>query len=84
MFLRVEDIVELLCSLRDYDTVVRWSVAKGVGRIGARLPALAAAVVCDSVLSLFAENERETAWHGGCMALAELVTVCYNSYFLRD
>ncbi|XP_063893170.1 tubulin-specific chaperone D [Helicoverpa armigera] len=69
----VEDVVELLlCSLRDDDTVVRWSAAKGVGRIGARLPALAAADVCDSVLSLFADNERETAWHGGCMALAEL------------
>ncbi|CAH2247306.1 jg15470 [Pararge aegeria aegeria] len=69
----VEDVVELLlCSLRDDDTVVRWSAAKGVGRIGARLPALAAADVCESVLVLFAENERDTAWHGGCMALAEL------------
>ncbi|CAK1546044.1 unnamed protein product [Leptosia nina] len=69
----VEDVVELLlCSLRDDDTVVRWSAAKGVGRIGARLPALAAADVCESVLTLFAEHERDTAWHGGCMALAEL------------
>ncbi|CAG4992849.1 unnamed protein product [Parnassius apollo] len=69
----VEDVVELLlCSLRDDDTVVRWSAAKGVGRIGARLPALAAADVCEIVLTLFAENERDTAWHGGCMALAEL------------
>ncbi|XP_064071358.1 tubulin-specific chaperone D [Vanessa tameamea] len=69
----VEDVVELLlCSLRDEDTVVRWSAAKGVGRLGARLPALAAADVCDSVLTLFADNERDTAWHGGCMALAEL------------
>ncbi|XP_013165027.1 PREDICTED: tubulin-specific chaperone D [Papilio xuthus] len=69
----VEEVVELLlCSLRDDDTVVRWSAAKGVGRIGARLPALAAADVCEIVLTLFAENERETAWHGGCMALAEL------------
>lgn len=69
----VEDVVELLlCSLSDDDTVVRWSAAKGVGRIGARLPAIAAADVCESVLGLFAENERETAWHGGCMALAEL------------
>ncbi|XP_046963089.1 tubulin-specific chaperone D [Vanessa cardui] len=69
----VEDVVELLlCSLRDDDTVVRWSAAKGVGRLGARLPALAAADVCDSVLTLFADNERDTAWHGGCMALAEL------------
>ncbi|XP_013138702.1 PREDICTED: tubulin-specific chaperone D [Papilio polytes] len=69
----VEEVVELLlCSLRDEDTVVRWSAAKGVGRIGARLPALAAADVCEIVLTLFAENERDTAWHGGCMALAEL------------
>ncbi|XP_041970319.1 tubulin-specific chaperone D isoform X1 [Aricia agestis] len=69
----VEDVVELLlCSLRDDDTVVRWSAAKGVGRIGARLPALAAADVCESVLALFAEHERDTAWHGACMALAEL------------
>lgn len=71
--LQVEEVVELLlCSLRDEDTVVRWSAAKGVGRIGARLPALAAADVCEIVLTLFAENERDTAWHGGCMALAEL------------
>lgn len=70
---QVEDVVELLlCALRDDDTVVRWSAAKGVGRIGARLPALAAAEVCECVLALFAHNERETAWHGGCMALAEL------------
>lgn len=69
----VEEVVELLlCSLRDDDTVVRWSAAKGVGRIGARLPAVAAADVCECVLGLFAENEKETAWHGGCMALAEL------------
>lgn len=62
----------LLWSLQDDDTVVRWSAAKGVGRIGARLPAIAAADVCESVLGLFGENEREAAWHGGCMALAEL------------
>ncbi|XP_059046099.1 tubulin-specific chaperone D [Achroia grisella] len=82
----VEDVVELLlCSLRDDDTVVRWSAAKGVGRIGARLPALAAADVCETVLALFAENERETAWHGGCMALAELARrLLIRSALARD
>ncbi|CAM9634190.1 unnamed protein product, partial [Ectocarpus sp. 8 AP-2014] len=69
----LEDIVEaLLCGLRDRDTVVRWSAAKGIGRITERLPReLADDVVC-SVLDLFVEAEWDGAWHGGCLALAEL------------
>eukprot|EP00752_Nemacystus_decipiens_P005667 g5128.t1 len=69
----LEDVVEaLLCGLRDRDTVVRWSAAKGIGRITERLPQeLADDVVC-SVLDLFVEAEWDGAWHGGCLALAEL------------
>ncbi|CAM9573000.1 unnamed protein product, partial [Laminaria digitata] len=69
----LEDIVEaLLCGLRDRDTVVRWSSAKGIGRITERLTQdLADDVVC-SVLDLFVEAEWDGAWHGGCLALAEL------------
>lgn len=80
IFPQVEEVVELLlCSLRDDDTVVRWSAAKGAGRIGARLPAGAAADVCECVLGLFAEHEREAAWHGGCMALAELGMIGFGN-----
>ncbi|CAM9269553.1 unnamed protein product, partial [Discosporangium mesarthrocarpum] len=69
----LEEIIEaLLCGLRDWDTVVRWSAAKGVGRITERLPKdLADDVVC-SVLDLFIGSEGDAAWQGGCLALAEL------------
>jgi len=69
----VEDIVEqLLVGLRDRDTVVRWSAAKGVGRITSRLPRAHADDVVASVFELFSESEGDGAWHGGCLAMAEL------------
>ena len=33
-----EVIEELLVGLKDKDTVVRWSAAKGIGRVTGRLP----------------------------------------------
>lgn len=69
----LEDIVEeLLLGLRDRDTVVRWSAAKGLGRIASRLPESYADEVVASVLSSFTESAPDSAWHGGCLALAEL------------
>ena len=70
----VEDaMAQLLLSLTDPSTVVRWSAAKGVGRITERLPAICADDVLDAILSnLFADEERDGAWHGGCLCLAEL------------
>ncbi|KAG7398260.1 hypothetical protein PHYBOEH_011433 [Phytophthora boehmeriae] len=69
----LEQIVEvLLCGLRDKDTVVRWSAAKGIGRITGRLPYEFADDVVQSVLELFVATEDDGAWHGASLALAEL------------
>jgi hypothetical protein len=62
----------LLGGLRDTDTVVRWSSAKGVGRITSRLPAEFGDDVVGAVLALLIPSEGEAGWHGGCLALAEL------------
>ena len=69
----LEEIVEeILGGLRDRDTIVRWSAAKGLGRITSRLPLCYADEVVASVLTGFAEGASDSAWHGGCLALAEL------------
>ncbi|KAG2492086.1 hypothetical protein HYH03_009582 [Edaphochlamys debaryana] len=69
----VEEVVEaLLGALRDRDTVVRWSGAKGVGRVAGCLPRELGDEVVAGVLGLFGPTESDAAWHGGCLALAEL------------
>lgn len=69
----VEEVMEqLLAGLRDKDTVVRWSAAKGIGRVTSRLTSQLADDVVASVLELFRPIEGDGAWHGGCLALAEL------------
>ncbi|XP_031113928.1 tubulin-folding cofactor D [Ipomoea triloba] len=69
----VEEIIEvLLTGLRDTDTVVRWSAAKGIGRVTSRLTYALSDEVLSSVLELFSPSEGDGSWHGGCLALAEL------------
>ncbi|XP_011371946.1 tubulin-specific chaperone D isoform X1 [Pteropus vampyrus] len=69
----VESVIEqLLVGLKDKDTIVRWSAAKGVGRMAGRLPHELADDVVASVLDCFSFQETDNAWHGGCLALAEL------------
>ncbi|KAJ7962155.1 tubulin-folding cofactor D [Quillaja saponaria] len=69
----VEEIIEMLLSgLRDMDTVVRWSAAKGIGRITSCLTSALSEEVLLSVLELFSPGEGDGSWHGGCLALAEL------------
>ncbi len=65
-------IEQLLSGLCDKDTVVRWSAAKGIGRITNRLPRDLADEVVSSVLQICTKFETDTAWHGACLALAGL------------
>uniref|UniRef100_A0A669QG59 Tubulin-specific chaperone D n=1 Tax=Phasianus colchicus TaxID=9054 RepID=A0A669QG59_PHACC len=69
----IENVVgQLLVGLKDKDTIVRWSAAKGIGRITGRLPKELADDVVGSLLDCFSFQETDNAWHGGCLALAEL------------
>ncbi|GBG59017.1 hypothetical protein CBR_g24365 [Chara braunii] len=69
----IEDVIEqLLAGLRNKQGDVRWSAAKGIGRVTGRLPLSLADDVVASVLELFKPTEGDGAWHGGCLALAEL------------
>lgn len=69
----MEDIIEnLIKGLHDKSMIIRWSAAKGIGRITARLPIDLADEVLGYILNIFSTRESETAWHGGCLALAEL------------
>ncbi|XP_077385116.1 tubulin-specific chaperone D isoform X1 [Festucalex cinctus] len=68
----LETVIEhLLVGLKDKETIVRWSAAKGVGRVTGRLPKELADEVVASVLDCFSFQETDN-WHGGCLALAEL------------
>uniref|UniRef100_A0A672IX42 Tubulin-specific chaperone D n=1 Tax=Salarias fasciatus TaxID=181472 RepID=A0A672IX42_SALFA len=70
---QVETVIEhLLVGLKDKETIVRWSAAKGIGRLTGRLPKELADEVVGSVLDCFSFQETDNAWHGGCLALAEL------------
>ncbi|KAF7380514.1 hypothetical protein HZH68_016379 [Vespula germanica] len=69
----IEDVIEhLIQGLRDKAITIRWSAAKGIGRITSRLPVDLADDVVGFVLNLFSGRESDSAWHGGCLALAEL------------
>lgn len=69
----LESIIDfLLTALKDKDTVVRWSAAKGIGRITQRLDQDMADEIVNSLLKLFSPHEGDGAWHGSCLAVAEL------------
>ena len=69
----VEDALgEIISGLTDVSTTVRWSAAKGLGRVTERLPAICSDDVLDAILELFDDREKDNDWHGACLAMAEL------------
>nr|CDS28117.2 tubulin specific chaperone D [Hymenolepis microstoma] len=69
-------IDHLIDALRNKFTCVRWSAAKGVGRICSRLTAPYVEDVLTAILDLCTRLETYAAWHGACFALAELGRRC--------
>ncbi|EGF81134.1 hypothetical protein BATDEDRAFT_34748 [Batrachochytrium dendrobatidis JAM81] len=85
----MEDIINILLDgLRDKDTIVRWTSAKGVGRITNRLNHELADEIVGSVIDSLAEDTilvngsprtakvdsvSDSSWHGASLALAELI-----------
>ncbi|VDK36928.1 unnamed protein product [Taenia asiatica] len=69
-------IDNLIDALRSKFTCVRWSAAKGVGRICSRLTAPYVDDVLTAILDLCTRLETFSAWHGACFALAELGRRC--------
>lgn len=81
----VETVLEeLFKALRDTDTIVRYSAAKGVARVSERLPVDFTEQVLEQVLHMFSIHSiagatlydmpsiAEGTWHGACLACAEM------------
>lgn len=69
----IEDVIEeLLLALRNPSSEIRWSAAKGIGRVTGRLPREFGDEVVGSVIELLNPMEPNEAWHGACLAIAEL------------
>ena len=70
---KLEFIIQyLLDALKDDDNIVRWTAAKGIGRITMRLSKDFADQIVEQLTDLFSPHATDSAWHGGCLALAEL------------
>lgn len=62
----------MLSKCNQGDKLCRWAAAKGVGRVMSRLSKQCGDDVVCSILELLDPRHSDGAWHGGCLALAEL------------
>jgi len=75
-------IDKILTSLVDREYIVRWSSAKGIGRLCERLTKGMVDDILNTVFDLFDEaEENEFSWQGGVLAIAEL---CKRGLVLPD
>ncbi|RWS17618.1 Tubulin-specific chaperone D-like protein [Dinothrombium tinctorium] len=69
----IETVVEiLLTALKHEFTLVRWSAAKGIGRLSERLSHDMAKEIVENIWELFTYQETDSTWNGACLALAEM------------
>ncbi|XP_055382719.1 tubulin-specific chaperone D [Condylostylus longicornis] len=69
----IEDVIEeLLGGLRSASSDIRWSAAKGIGRVTNRLSKCLGDEVVGSVIDILDPFESNEGWHGACLAIAEL------------
>lgn len=78
----IEEVVEeLLQAMRNPSSDIRWSAAKGLGRITSRLPKEFGDEVVGSVIEILSPLEPNEAWHGACLSIAELGRLEFFIFF---
>ena len=65
-------IDHLLINLKDREYIVRWSCAKGLGRLCERLTKTMVDDIYINLFNLFDDEENEYSWQGACLCIAEL------------
>lgn len=74
-------IDHLLINLMDKEYIVRWSCAKGLGRLCERLSKTMVEDIYLNLFKLFEDEENEYSWQGACLCIAEL---CKRGMILPD
>jgi len=81
-FNSLEIIIDhLLMNLMDKEYIVRWSCAKGLGRLCERLTKSMVEDIYTNLFKLFEDEENEFSWQGSCLCIAEL---CKRGMILPD